>query len=94
MRGPLDEVSLILQQLAWLTAVFRRPVKNALMVSTAALCKTGRKVNIVPKTTDLSTLVPATVPGEAISTYWHRLFYGTVLAYGFSISKRDRGDGC
>jgi len=48
---------------------------------------------IVPRTIRSSPPLGDMCHAEASSTCWHRLFHGTVLAYGFPISPRAAGKG-
>jgi hypothetical protein len=101
VRGPLDDVLPIIQQLAWFTAVFRVATPNSLTVSTAIFRNTplenrslsGCEFEIFPKTLNLSALVSGSTSDEMTPTCWHRLFHGTILAFGFPISERDEGVG-
>jgi hypothetical protein len=91
--GPPDEVGPLLQQLAWLTAVFTLPTPNALTISTAVLKVGLGSIDIWLKKIDLRTLMLDSVGHEEAPICWHRLLRGAVLAYGFPISKRRGGTG-
>jgi hypothetical protein len=64
------------------TAVFRKSEEHG-----------NRDFEIVPWTIDSSTPMRDMSHAEVLPTCWHRLFHGTVLAYGFPISPRAAGKG-
>jgi hypothetical protein len=93
--GPLDEVARVVQQLAWFAAVFTLPTAHTMTISTAIFRKSEERgsfgFEIIPRTIDSTTLEDLSHPET--TTCWHRLFLGTVLAYGFPISQRTTGKG-
>lgn len=93
--GPLDEVARVVQQLAWFAAVFTLPTAHAMTISTAIFRKSEEHgsvgFEIIPWTIDLTTLED--LSHSETTTCWHRLFHGTVLAYGFPISQHTIGKG-
>lgn len=95
ISGPLLEVGRLVQQLAWLTAAFTLPTRNALTVSTAVLriADPGLIDIRSKKIDDRSTLMRDSVDPGVNPTCWHHLLRGAVLACGFPISAREEGMG-
>ena len=96
VEGPLDEIVLVIQQLAWFAAVFTLPTEHVITLSTAMFRRAEGQgsldFEIIPRIIEIITLGNSNQP-EITSNCWHRLFQGTVLACGFPISQRAKGRG-
>ena len=92
LDGPIDGIGSAVQLFAWLTAAIRKPAQNSLTVSTAVVRMDGNLIQIVPKTMPLA---PTGLTGAQEETHpcWHQLMHGTVLAYGFPISREEQAVG-
>lgn len=91
IKGPLDEIASVVQQLAWFAASFTLPNSQVITMSTATFCKAGQGLGFErrPRTTNSDTLVDS----DTASPYWHRLLNRHVLAQGFPISGRAEEEG-
>ena len=98
IRGDLDPVTSMIQLLAWLTAVFRVATAGCLVASTALFRQTppGKRkcqFELSPSLTQPAELLSGAPDPTRRSVCWHRLFHGTILAYGFPTSGRKDGVG-
>lgn len=95
----------LIEQLAWFAAVFRPPIPDGLMISSATFNKSEfAEFTIWPSqqseagfklcvnSLELENLESHLQVSDSL-TCWRELFRGGVLAYGFSIAQRDEGSG-
>src|SRR4051794_19303135 len=84
MEGSLAKISDRLEQLAWVTTIFRRPLQDRLTVSECDFAYDGG-LTAVPKFR-MSLLPPSSsfpVDPDEHGQCWTSLFSRSILAYGF-----------
>lgn len=97
-RGLPSDVADVLQQLAWLAAVFTLPTRDTLTISIPSLEIIGKgKLKLRTRSVSSASLGQSDQfdPFNHLDTpqCWHGLLRGAVLAYGFPISHRLNGLG-
>lgn len=94
MEGSLVQISERLEQLAWVTTIFRRPLQDQLTVSECDFAYDGG-LTAVPKFR-MSLLPPSSsfpVDADEPGQCWTSLFPRSILAYGFPVPEECRPDG-
>ena len=86
MTGSLEQVVVVAQQLAWITASFRVPVYGQVSYSEVLISRTGDMVfDLFP--------MPLEEVRERVSACWLPLFANTIIARGLPVPAREGETG-